>query len=206
MAVIAFTKRYADRSKPEGFQFEFYCDRSRTTWQETWQELLSSVPTGKEVCTYSYVTPLLNNPANVTAKFVEDAKKFMESEAIGAAGKVLNQAVNEKAKEYALTNAITGAKQHFRYCTECNRWVCKSNCWNKVARLCKDCAPPVTQTLPRVCAKCGDTSTGKFCPTCGGNMMSAAFCGNCGSKVEIQKGFRFCPFCGDSLAYLLGST
>lgn len=206
MAVIAFTKRYVDRSKPEGFQFEFYCDRGRTSWQETWQDFLSSAPVGKDICTYSFLTPLIKNPANVTAKFVEDAKKFMESEAIGAAGNLLNQAVNEKAKEYALTQAITSAKQHFRYCTECNRWVCKTNCWNKVARLCKDCAPALEPgAVPLVCGHCGEMSAGgKFCANCGQSMISTFFCGNCGSKIEMKKGFRYCPFCGDSLKYLFG--
>lgn len=201
MTVIAFTKRYADRTSPEGFQFEFFCDRGRTTWQE----FLSSGTT-KDVCTFSYVTPLQKNPANVTAKFVEDAKKFMESEAIGAAGNILNQAVSEKAKELALTNAITSAKSQFRYCTECNRWVCKSGCWNNVTRLCKDCAATVNAPVPLICKHCGEKCPpgSRFCATCGKAVATTIFCGNCGSKIDGDKGFRFCPMCGDSLGYILG--
>jgi hypothetical protein len=159
-----------------------------------------------DICTYSYVTPLQKNPANVTAKFVEDAKKFMESEAIGAAGKVLNQAVNEKAKEVALTSAINTAKTQFRYCTECNRWVCKGHCWNSVVRLCKDCAPVAVEPTALACQHCGELSTGgRFCATCGKALVSKIFCGNCGSQVDGDKGYRFCPMCGDSFSYLFGS-
>lgn len=209
MAVIAFTKRYADRSKQEGFQFEFYCDRTRVSWQDfLTQDFLSSGVPRADICTYSYVSPLQTNVATTTAKFVEDAKKFMESEALGAAGNLLNQAVHEKAKEVALTNAINGAKAHFRYCTECNRWVCKTNCWNNAVRLCKDCAPAFTGpiALPP-CKNCGEPSNGgRFCATCGKPLVTTIFCGNCGGKVDGDKGFKFCPMCGDSLSYILGGA
>ncbi len=202
LAVIAFTKRYADRSKPEGFQFEFFCDRSRTSWQEF---LTSSNYPRQDVCTYSWVSPIQNNPANMTAKFVEDAKKFMESEAIGAAGKVLNQAVNEKAKEVALASIINSAKAHFRYCTECNRWVCKTGCWNNVTRLCKDCTPAATAPVALNCQFCGERSSGgRFCASCGKTLALTIFCGNCGSKIDGDKGFRYCPMCADSLNYIFG--
>lgn len=218
MAVIAFTKRYTDRTTPEGFQFEFFCDRTRTGWQEVlsndifttiYNELglnTAAQAAKKDFCTYSWVSPLQNNPANVTGKFVEDAKKVLESDAIGAAGKVLNQAVSDKAKELALTNAITEAKQHFRYCTECNRWVCKSGCWNNTTRLCKDCTPAPAAPMALTCQYCGDKSVGgRFCATCGKPLAITIFCGNCGAKIEGDKGFRYCPMCADPLDYIFGS-
>lgn len=52
-----------------------------------------------------------------------------------------------------------------------------------------------------VCPKCGRCSDGKFCPSCGTQMPTAApkggFCPNCGSQVA--PGAAFCSTCGNKL-------
>jgi hypothetical protein len=33
------------------------------------------------------------------------------------------------------------------------------------------------------------------CPCCGGNLIRYRYCSECGTKFEVQCGYRYCPYC-----------
>lgn len=207
---VAFTKQWRDRSTTTGFQFEFFCDRGLGRWFPSWL-----YDYWDEGCRYSYVTAFQVNAVGMASKVVEAANWFVKWGDNFKPEEALNN-LNKGTWEYAHSNAVQEAKRHFRKCPNCSKWVCVQACWVDQHKLCKSCAPtnsmgsipmPAAPDEKRavLCAFCGEPSDGgKFCATCGKPALEKVFCGNCGGTIEKDKGYKFCPHCGDSLAYLEG--
>lgn len=54
------------------------------------------------------------------------------------------------------------------------------------------------RTFDRWCQDCGKKVTllgAQSCPKCGGSLIRYKFCRECGTKFEVQCGYRFCPYC-----------
>jgi hypothetical protein len=54
------------------------------------------------------------------------------------------------------------------------------------------------RTFDRWCQDCGKKVTllgAQSCPKCGGNLIRYRYCRECGTKFEVQCGYRFCPYC-----------
>jgi hypothetical protein len=53
-------------------------------------------------------------------------------------------------------------------------------------------------SFDRWCQECERKVTllgAQFCPKCGGNLIRYRYCSECGTKFEVQCGYRFCPYC-----------
>ena len=206
MSVVRFTKNFRDRSTDSGFQFEFFCDRGYGQWFPNW--LSYHFP---ETCNYSYTSTVQSYPVGVANK-VKEAASWLANRwpQISPANDAINT-IHKEAWESAFASAVQEAKRHFRNCPNCNKWVCSHACWNETAGTCKNCsvfpggknsgseAQPTTIKCPH-CKQ--QTESGKFCDMCGKSLAIKVFCGNCGKQVEGERRFKFCPHCGDSLAYL----
>lgn len=206
MTAVTFTKNYRDRSTDSGFQFEFFCDRGSGQWMPGW--LSYHFPSS---CSYSYITTVQPYPVGVANK-INQAASWLSSRfpQISGAGDAL-KSLHKEAWDNAFAAAVQEAKRHFRNCPHCNKWVCSHACFSEASGTCKTCAlalgfpqaPSATESQTVTCPNCGDTTeAGKFCATCGKALAMKIFCGNCGKGIESDRRFRFCPHCGDSLAYL----
>lgn len=77
-----------------------------------------------------------------------------------------------------------------------NEWTCSCGAKN-TGKFCMECGKPKPETQEWTCS-CGAKNTGKFCTECGKPKPAAAFCPNCGKKIESPS--KFCPECGTKLS------
>lgn len=193
MAMITFTAQHADRSNNTGYQFEFYCDRCRSGHISTFQASKLGMAEG-----------FLRAAGGLFGGTVGK---------IAYAGDSIKDAFRGPARDAAFAKAVEEAKQHFKQCPQCGKWVCTSKCWNTARLQCKACAPdakegaPANQPAPNSptgaqsvkCPGCGAASTaGKFCPECGKPTPAVKTeCPKC--KARLVPGAKFCPECGEKL-------
>ena len=203
MDISFFTRRYVDRSKNTGFQFEFFCDR----------------------CNKGYLTPFRIHALGVVTS-IWDATDWNKEKEKDFDFDTLKKDVSRlffkgKAWVEAYTNAVEEAQKHFRHCARCLKWVCPKSCYNPRANLCQGCAPlteaekaalkaeekrkdggksaePVD--APRCCPHCGKSNpVATFCADCGQKIAQDIFCPGCGCKWSTEKRMKFCPRCGDEM-------
>ncbi len=211
MASIAFTKNYTDHSTPQGYQFEFHCDKCGSGHRSSYVASKMGLATGILGAASSLFGGVLGQAAN--------------------AGEHLKDALRGKNWDDAFAAAIGEIKPKFFQCTRDGRWVCPDVCWNAKASLCKDCAPDFAEESAAaqaaalkgavaaqmqlkaegadlvgkldikaqqagVCPHCKAPATGsKFCGSCGKPMAAvASACPKC--KAEIPATSKFCPDCG----------
>ena len=202
--MIQFTKNYSDRSNPQGFQFEFFCDK----------------------CRNGYMSLFIPSKMGIAAGVLRVAGSLFGG-ALGRAGDVGDQVKDVfrgKAWDDAFARAVSEGRQKFRQCTRCGNWVCPEVCWNEKRSLCEECGPDlheeaaaaqahaaveqvrekaratsqvedVDMAAHRVAA-CPDCNAhvegGKFCPECGKPLSTNATCKKCGSQFDG----KFCSECG----------
>ncbi|MDR0248863.1 MAG: zinc ribbon domain-containing protein [Oscillospiraceae bacterium] len=218
----AFTRNYKDESTDAGFQFTFCCDvcgdgyKSSFVQSETYKKkgLLRGLGQGASIA-----GSLLGTKGN---KFGSAASRGSD---------VLSQRFEGKSPEWlkehekAFERCQNEAREHFRRCQACNKYVC-DQCWNEDATLCVKCAPRQqvqiaqahAQAMKRnieqagqgavvwqgsieqastVCHACGKPAgAGKFCNNCGASMEMRE-CARCGAKN--QPSVRFCNNCGNNM-------
>lgn len=54
------------------------------------------------------------------------------------------------------------------------------------------------KTFDRWCQDCERKVTllgAQSCPKCGGNLIRYRYCRECGTKFEVQCGYKYCPYC-----------
>ena len=208
---IAFTKNYTDHSNPQGYQFEFHCDKCGNGYRSSYAASKIGMATGLLGAAASMFGGVLGQAAN--------------------AGEHLKDALRGKNWDDAFAAAIAEMKPKFFQCTRDGRWVCPDVCWNAKASLCKGCAPDFGEESAAaqaaalknavaeqfaeklkdadliggmdarsqqasVCPHCAAPSTGsKFCGSCGKPMAAApSSCPKC--KGVIPATSKFCPDCG----------
>ncbi len=211
MALIQFTRNYADHSTDRGFQFEFYCDRCGNGYRTQFQSSASGMLSEALDVAGGLLGGILSTAANVGGR--------------------VHSAGWQKARDDAYTKAAAEAQPHFAHCPRCGQWVCRDTCWNNERGLCKSCAPDTevefsaAQVQARIqqgvqainestyiteqdkarlaqgnsiasCPSCGAplNAVSKFCPECGAPLQQDKFCTECGAKVPV--GSKFCPECG----------
>jgi len=205
MALIQFTRNHGDHSTPQGFQFEFFCDKCGNGYRTEFQSSTTGV-----------VSTALDAASNLLGGIFGQAANVANS---------VHSAAWEKEHDKAFEAAVAEARPHFHKCKRCGKWV-DTDCWNNERGLCKDCAPDLEeeysavqteasvikareqalsevsapagkfkQTVVGTCPHCNAKLTGgKFCPECGKPVAQKKFCTECGK--EIQAGVKFCPECG----------
>jgi rubrerythrin len=207
----AFTKNYTDHSNPQGYQFEFHCDKCGSGFRS------------------AYVASAMG-----LASGVLDAAGQLFGGVLGraaSAGNQLKDAFRGRAWDDAFAAAIEEIKPKFRQCTRCGGWFCPEVCWNPRASLCKGCAPDANEELAAAQAKAmGQTAASQIadkvskldlaggvdaraqasavCPSCGASSTGSKFCGACGKpmaaaptpcpkcRAPIPAAAKFCPDCG----------
>ena len=218
----AFTRNYHDNSTDAGFQFTFYCD----------------------ICKDGIKSSFVQSATFKRRGFLRDAAHGanMLGSVIGGrasrVGRTASMSSNmlsrgnhgkspewQKEHEKAFERAQNEAKQHFKRCPHCNKYVC-DHCWNEDEGLCVSCAPRQeiyvaqarAQAMKRnidavgssatvwqgaieskttICTACGKPAgTGKFCNNCGAS-MALTVCGRCGASNAQT--VRFCNNCGENL-------
>lgn len=210
MDLSFFTRRYVDRSKNTGFQFEFFCDR----------------------CNKGHLTPFRIHALGVVTSIWDatDWKKEKEKEFDFDTLKkdVSKLFLKGKAWIEAYTNAVEEAQKYFKHCARCLKWVCPKECFNSRANLCQGCAP-LTEAekaalqaeerrksssktaepadAPRICPHCGKSNqVATFCADCGKKVVQDIFCSSCGAKWSTEKKMKYCPRCGDEMPELTFRT
>lgn len=208
MALIAFTKNYADRSNDSGYQFEFFCDKCGNGFMSTFQSSKLGMADG-----------LLKAAGSLFGGNVWRAAS--------AAG-YMKDNLRGKAHDDAYQKAVEEARPRFKQCSRCGKWVCPEHCWNATRGLCEACAPNIAEETTAAqaqvaveqawtkaretdqirgavdvanveqsaaCPSCGAATQGaKFCPECGKPLRAKDVCAGCGAKME--PGSKFCPECG----------
>jgi|GEM_PF-235228 len=210
MELSFFTRRYVDRSKNTGFQFEFFCDR----------------------CNKGHLTPFRIHALGVVTSIWDatDWKKEKEKEFDFDTLKKDVSKLFFKGKAWieAYTNAVEEAQKYFKHCARCLKWVCPKECFNSRANLCQGCAP-LTEAekaalqaeerrksssktaepadAPRICPHCGKSNpVATFCADCGKKVVQDIFCSSCGAKWSTEKKMKYCPRCGDEMPELTFRT
>jgi hypothetical protein len=205
MDLSFFTRRYVDRSKSTGFQFEFYCDR----------------------CNKGHMTPFRIHALGVVTS-IWDATDWKKEKEKDFDFDTLKKDVSKlflkgKAWIEAYTNAVEEAQKYFKHCARCLKWVCPKECYNPRANLCQGCAP-LTEAekaalqaeerkksrktaepadAPRICPHCGKSNpVATFCADCGKKVVQDIFCSSCGAKWSTEKKMKYCPRCGDEMPEL----
>jgi len=218
----AFTRNYQNNSTDAGHQFTFLCDvcsdgfMTNFIESDTYKKKKSGRLLGQGI---SLAGSLLGGSARNLGY------------AAGRGADIFTDRFNDKSPEWqkeqekAFARAQNEAKEHFKRCPSCNRYVC-AHCWNEDEGLCVSCAPRQevyvaqarAQAMQRnineatesatvwqgkieskttICASCGKPAgTGKFCNNCGAS-MELRECPRCGAKNAQT--VRFCNNCGENL-------
>lgn len=195
--LIQFVKNYNDNSTERGFQFKFFCDKCGNGYVSRFQPNVAGTASG-----------LLNAAEGIFGNFLGGA---------GQGARQLGRAVGSKAHDAALERAVQEAKNHFKQCTRCGRWVCPEVCWNTRAGLCEVCAPDEQEelaaqqaltTAQQIATKTRDhdytrdldlqTKSGIVeCSGCGARVApTAKFCAECGTPNAVAAGPKHCSDCG----------
>lgn len=209
MALITFTKNHEDLSTDLGYQFKFFCDKCGNG------HMTSFIPS-----TIGTAGALLRGAGRIFGGLLGD---------VGNSSYEIQRAVGGKAHDEAYRKAVEEARQKFRQCSRCGKWVCPENCWNHDRQLCEDCAPDLEEertaaqaqaTRDQVWDKARNTDyvaavdmkskAVAFCPECGAKAQGGKFCVECGARLAIavecpqcgssvKAGALFCPECGQKL-------
>lgn len=206
--IIPFTDNYDDLSNPDGYQFEFHCERCGNGYRSPFQPDIKEKGRGFLRAAGDLFGGGLGE--------LSDAADSMN----------WDEGTNSKAKDKALAEAVEAVRDEFVQCRGCGDWVCKSVCWNAEIGQCVTCSPVVAEELSRAqaaaqieqiqekvketdwtkdlnigtrtkvkCPSCNaSVDGGKFCPECGEKLAKTGFCSECGATLNEDA--KFCPECG----------
>lgn len=204
MTEIYFRDNHNDVSTPNGFQFEFYCERCHDTWRSPFDRYTAG-----------------------TFENVLGAADSLLGGLFGSARNAVGQVAGagySKAKDAALQSAAKQAANHFHRCPRCSNHFC-DNCWNGDEGVCVGCIPRLDAELAEIqreaklmkareaalaaatvseedlathvlsCRDCGAAvGRAKFCPECGKPVSLTRTCPKCSADVPVSS--KFCPECG----------
>ncbi len=195
MPTIEFTQNHEDLSTDQGFQFKFYCERCGDGFLSTFQTNTLGVAGG-----------LLRGAGSLLGGIFGQA---------GNSAYEIQRAIGGPQHDAALRTAVEEIRPLFQKCRRCGNWMCEATCWNRTAKMCKQCAPvaeeedtsvraehvrtQVTNDLfeeenRRLSAKAKEAAA--KCPECGTPTLGKKFCPGCGAKVAVASASAFCPNCG----------
>jgi hypothetical protein len=210
MSLIEFVRNYQDRSTDLGYQFEFYCDK----------------------CGCGYMSPFETSVTGMAGGMLRAAGSFFGGVLGRAASSEyeIRRATQGVGRDQALKKAVQEAKQRFKKCSRCGKWVCPETCWNEAKGLCEECAPDLMEEAASAQAQAAkeqiiakakevDQTHGLDvnpniqvrCPQCNAQVQGGKFCPECGAPMapktqckkcgtEMKAGAKFCPECGEKLA------
>lgn len=190
---MRFVNKFDDLSSDErGYQFKFYCD----------------------ACGAGRVSRL--EPREAGGSLLRAAGEFLSELVVPAVAPPPGQdeaAGGGRAHEEARGRAVAEAREHFRHCARCGRWVCAGACWDETAGRCReDCAAHGEEHAAaggegRAVAGEGEPAAARHahaaesepaslaCGACGAEVGAAKFCPECGAPVHAAESLA-CPACG----------
>lgn len=187
MSLIQFVGNYDDLSTDRGYQFKFYCDHCGNGHMSEFETSLVGT-------------------AGSALRIASDLFGGWFSSARNSSYEI-QRAVGGGAHDKALKGAVQAAKEHFKQCSRCGKWVCPDVCWNHAAGQCEQCAPDYAEEFASAHAhakaaaardqlyvKAAETdyvSTINMQATAVAPAQGIARCG-CGEAVSG----KFCPGCG----------
>jgi predicted RNA-binding Zn-ribbon protein involved in translation (DUF1610 family) len=203
MALQPFTSNFADNSTEAGFQFTFYCDCCK----EGYKTQFSGSKTYKKGKLIKGIGSILSAVAQVTGKYNIGSGFEKGADVIGAKFNGMSPDWHNE-HEAAFQLAQNEAKEHFKRCPKCKKWVCEND-WNEQEGLCVDDAPRANvevasakakKMVEDIKSKAANTqvfsgeieSKQTLCPKCGKPAGEGKFCNNCGASLNLIK----CPKCG----------
>ena len=202
MTLIRFTANNQDLSTDRGYQFKFFCDKCGNGHMSRFQPSLTGTAGG-----------LLRAAGGIFGGILSSA---------GNSAYEVQRAIGGKAHDNAFEKAVEEAKEYFKQCTRCGKWICPDVCWNAKAGLCEACAPDFeedfaahkAQAMNQAAqqqlydkarqteyASATDMSAGASapsatlsCPSCGAKTTGSKFCPECGGPLQIKLTCSGCGF------------
>jgi hypothetical protein len=219
MTIQPFTRNYEDHSSETGFQFTFFCDICNNGFKTSFTES----KTHKKQGLFRGVGRALSFASSMTGS---DIGYRLAGGADSLSDRFSGMTADwHKEHEQAFGLAMNEAKQRFKRCPKCQRWVCDL-CWNEQEGLCVEDAPRASVEIAaarsekmvqdiKEAAAGTQVFTGKIerqqtiCPRCGKPAGEGKFCVNCGAPLQLLRcpkcgaknpiGQRFCGECGTRL-------
>jgi hypothetical protein len=220
MALQPFTDNYQDNSSESGFQFTFYCDVCREGYKTSFIESKTYKKAG--------LLRGLGKAISIGGSLLGTSAGYNVERGADILSERYHGMSPEWRKEYeaAFALAQNEAKEHFKRCPKCTKWVCEND-FNEQQGLCTVCSPRenvevaaakaekmiqdikekaqqtqvftgAIESKQTLCPQCGKPAgEGKFCNNCGAP-MSLIKCPKCGAKSQI--GTKFCGECGNKIA------
>ncbi len=220
--MISFTRHYVDRSNSNGFQFQFYCDRhhrdgllgpthrcSMIYTSEFKHNPLGVASTLAQAASMiigrghgiGYAGQMVNqvykNQAwqDAYAAATEEAKKYFEVCPRCAACVCKSNCWNNDAGL-----CLTCAPHLANEAPAMKAQAAKVQMAFKAAETDHVKDVDLEKEHRAVCPHCrARSSGGKFCSSCGKEMLKKCFCANCGAKLKPGPDLKFCPDCGDKI-------
>ncbi len=177
---------YTDHSNNTGYQFEFHCDKCRSGHMTTFQP----------------------SKIGITGGFLRAAGGLFGGSLsrIASASDQLKDALRGPAWDAAFRKAVDEAKQKFKQCSRCGKWVCPEHCWNAKRGMCEACAPDLHEeaaAAQAIAAKeqiwekarqvdqteslAVNRAQTASCPSCGAKSTGSKFCAECGKPMQAAK-------------------
>ncbi len=196
MSLISFTSNHQDKSTEHGYQFEFFCDG----------------------CGNGFTSHFQENKIGMAGGFLRAASgMFGMGHELAEGADALRDSMRGKARDDAMKVAVDEAKQVFKQCTRCGKWVCPEVCWNAKASQCVKCAPNLAKEFDAAVATGqkeeiwrqardpskiggamgGFTLTNSSNPATGPAAAVDVTCGECGA---LNQSGKFCQECGKPLS------
>lgn len=203
MSLIQFVSNYDDLSTDRGYQFKFHCDHCGNGHMSEFETSLVGT-------------------AGSALRIASDLFGGWFSSA-GHSSYEIQRAVGGGAHDKALRGAVQAAKQHFKQCSRCGKWVCPEVCWNHSAGQCEQCAPDYeeefasahahakaagardqlyakaaeTDYVSGVDLRAGAVHASNGAARCGcGQVVNGKFCAGCGKPASRV---AHCSGCGTAL-------
>lgn len=183
---IRFTSNYHDLSTDTGFQFEFYCDHCGVAYRSTFDDYGVGA-----------ISNILDSASGLLGGIFSSASHI---------GHTVKSAKWQKDHDEAFVKAIKEMEPKFIQCPHCNKWVCRSKCWNVKKGLCKECAPDLgvemaaaqmDKSKQEIWAHAHMAEEDKKLSAEYWRDGVVASCPNC--EKPLEKNAKFCPECGTKL-------
>ena len=133
--LIGFTSNFADNSTESGFQFTFYCDLCREGYKTNFIES----KTHKKGKLIKGLGGLISAATQMAGKSNVGWGAERDADVITERFRGMSPEW-QKEHESAFELAQNEAKEHFKRCPKCKKWVCEND-WNEQEGLCVADAP-----------------------------------------------------------------